>query len=1803
MPEPTNDAGAEAQVSILTNNDIVDGTVALDYALADLIVAVVDGALVFSEASTGQRLAQFDDFHGQEATHPLQSIFFSVTSETVPTAEFLDFIDNLYLGTEGDDIIEGTSNDDLILGEDGDDTIDGQGGYDQIEGGRGGDTYVWRDDYGSMDIYDENIDSYEGVADQVAHGLEIDTLDLTTLNFDDVSFLRGNLDADGNPIDPALEDAMLNSIGATDMLIRINATGEIIYVGGQFGDPVIEEEGIIPSRADFINTLQVSAIESIQFADQTLSSDQLVTMLGGAPAVQYGTDDADVLEAAAGIDSLAGGLGDDTYQVDISDGHGFIYDADGFDTLEFGDGLTADQMNVSFDGVDLVITFDDVPNFSVTNIDFSPQPLLLFGGAMDSPFLNSVGIEAVRFADGTEIDLAGLEDNMIAQAISDGDDYVDDGVLDNTISTLGGDDSIFLDDEGVEFIDGGEGHDTVYAVGDSTDYAETRENGVSTFVNIATGATFSVTNVEAVQFDDMMVGFNDAPLAPDYFVTLDGDHSGELFVADIMEFVTDPEGDAVEFVRFLSGTHIDGHYPSATSVTLDPDEGFEGVGELYYEVRDSHGNVSQGTIFVTVEEVNNAPLAVQDDLPDVLEDTVAVFTADQLLGNDQDADGDALTLVAVDSLLTIAGGTVEMNEDGDIVFTPEANFSGPGFFYYWVEDSHGEQARGIAHITINPVNDLPEISEAVDVQNILSDESAVYDVAALAATGIDIETDVLSLSSVDSAVNGTVEIVDGQVVFTPDEGFDGVAEFQYTLMDDEGATVSQTVNILVEAANIAPVIAADIAFEFDEDGALLITDEELQALVSDVDGDALSISIEAADETLTVSQLDGVWVVSAPVDFNGDGGLVLTVTDGEQTVTANVPVTVTPVNDGPVAGDDYVGVDEDGSLVLMPSDLLGNDTDVDGDALSIAAVTPNENGSIEMVDGALVYTPDANFNGAASFAYTLSDGNGGTSVGVVHVDVRAVNDAPVAVDDMFTMQEDGVLTVATSDLLANDTDVDGDAVTLESVSDAVGGTVALVDGAVVFTPNANFNGDAGFSYTIVDETGASSQASVLVGVEAVNDGPVGVAETFTMSEDGVLELTVADLLQNDSDVDGDVLEITSVTALSGGAVELVDGVVTFTPDANYNGAASFSYELADGQGGADTITNTVDIDAVNDAPVAQADALEMGLDEPLTIQPAQLLANDSDIDGDALEIIAVTDAVGGVVELVDGAIVFTADGSSEAASFTYTVSDGGEASVATVSIAVELPAPEEEGTDPKISFSDFEQGSEGADTYRVERDTDGAYYGGQGDDRIVGRAGDDQLAGGVGNDTVYGGSGADTLWGNEGNDRLRGGAGEDILNGGEGDDFLSGGHDNDLLDGGAGNDQLRGGWGDDALSGAEGDDILYGGRGNDLLEGGAGSDTLRGGYGDDVLAGGEGDDVLSGSLGQDTLHGGLGNDVLNGGRDADMVSGGEGNDRLGGGSGDDLLLGGEGDDTLHGGRDNDVLDGGVGADTMRGGSGNDILVGGEGDDWLSGGRDSDALNGGLGNDELRGGWGEDLLVGGAGDDFLHGGRDADRLEGGTGSDELRGGWGDDLLLGGAGDDRLFAGRGDDYLDGGAGNDYLQGGRGSQTYAWGGENAGHDTIKDWSRTSDESSDTLILTDLNMDDVSLEQDGRDMVITNLSTGDTLRVLNQFRGERFGLESVEFANGATVNRDNFANFDTLPKSGSINSTHEGDLNDIFDFSNGGSSEIFEPVPVESLVTMQATALEFVETAESFLQNGLEDNGTMDEWWNDFLSGGWAG
>src|SRR5947209_4450134 len=254
-------------------------------------------------------------------------------------------------------------------------------------------------------------------------------------------------------------------------------------------------------------------------------------------------------------------------------------------------------------------------------------------------------------------------------------------------------------------------------------------------------------------------------------------------------------------------------------------------------------------------------------------------------------------------------------------------------------------------------------------------------------------------------------------------------------------------------------------------------------------------------------------------NYNGSDSFTYTVSDGNGgTATGMVTVTVTSVNDAPVAHADSATVAEDGTVDVA---VLGNDTDAEGDTLTVTAVTQGAHGSVTInPDKTVKYTPEANYNGSDSFTYNVSDGNGGTATATVTVTITAVNDAPVANADSATVAEDGTVNVA---VLGNDTDADGDTLSVTAVTQGAHGAVVInPDKTLKYPPPANYNGSDSFTYNISDGNGGTATATVTVTITAVNDAPAANADAATVAEDGTVNVAV---LGNDTDADGDTLSV------------------------------------------------------------------------------------------------------------------------------------------------------------------------------------------------------------------------------------------------------------------------------------------------------------------------------------------------------------------------------------------------------------------------------------------------------------------------------------------------------------------------------------------------------------------------------------------------------------------------------------------------------------------------------------------------------
>ena len=287
---------------------------------------------------------------------------------------------------------------------------------------------------------------------------------------------------------------------------------------------------------------------------------------------------------------------------------------------------------------------------------------------------------------------------------------------------------------------------------------------------------------------------------------------------------------------------------------------------------------------------------------------------------------------------------------------------------------------------------------------------------------------------------------------------------------------------------------------------------------------------------------------------------------------ASEPVTATPINTAPTAVDDTATMYED---KVVSIGVTANDTDIDPvDTLSVTSVTMPGNGTaVRASDTTVTYTPDANFNGADTFNYTLFDGTA-TATGTVTITITAVNDAPTAVDDSASTDEDTAVQIV---VVNNDTDPDtGDTLTISSSNiPSNGGAEATSPTTITYTPTLNFNGADSFTYTVSDgaDPPLTDTGAVTITVSAVNDAPTAVNDTATTAADTAVDINV---VANDTDLEGDTLSVTAVTTTpSSGDADIKPGsttTVTYTPDDSFTGSDSFQYTLSDGP---ETATGTV----------------------------------------------------------------------------------------------------------------------------------------------------------------------------------------------------------------------------------------------------------------------------------------------------------------------------------------------------------------------------------------------------------------------------------------------------------------------------------------------------------------------------------------------------------------------------------------------------------------------------------------------------
>jgi VCBS repeat-containing protein/CshA-type fibril repeat protein len=762
--------------------------------------------------------------------------------------------------------------------------------------------------------------------------------------------------------------------------------------------------------------------------------------------------------------------------------------------------------------------------------------------------------------------------------------------------------------------------------------------------------------------------------------------------------VIDPDGDPLTYtaVGLPPGLSIN----PATGVitgTLPHDASQGGPYTVQVFASDPSGN-SVGIPFL-LSVTNPTPTAVNDviETPEGAPVTIAV------LANDTAPDHDPLT---VTSVTPPAHGSVVINADGSITYTPATGFSGSDTFSYTISDGNGGTSSATVSVDVGPVTTLAPPPAVAPVG--VNDGETITPVSVLSgfgdpdnASGLVLSVDGaalppgLSFNPTTGEFTGTLTL-DASQGATPGEPT-GTYIVPVTATDSHGATVTQLVTFVV--GNIAPVAAADTG-SIGEDAATVGGNALLNDHDTAPDADALHVSAVngvpgnvgaaiagSAGGTFTLAA-NGTWHFEPGLDFQnlntGDTrqtSITYTVADGQGgTSTATVTVTVSGSNDPPVAlGPIPVQHGTDGAAIT-PIDAGGAFDNPAALPLTFSATGLPPGLSIDPSMGIIGGTLQNNASIAGPYIITVTATGPDGETASLPVQLEVANPPPVAQGDGAATAGDTPVIIAA---LANDSDPDGDVLLVSAVGTAGHGTVVInPNGTVTYTPDSGFTGTDSFTYTASDGQGGTSTATITVSVGAPSPTvPTGTPIPDAAGQDGSA-ITPIPVAGHFSDPNGDPLTFTATGLPPGLTINPVTGVITGTLPADASVGGPYTVMVTGTDPSDNQVTEPLVIAIANPAPVALDDAVLTPSDVPVTLNP---LGNDSDPDGDPLQVSHVAQPAHGTVTInPDGSLTYTPDaGYVGPDSFTYTVSDGqGGTDIATVTLGVGEEDPNAPVADP-----------------------------------------------------------------------------------------------------------------------------------------------------------------------------------------------------------------------------------------------------------------------------------------------------------------------------------------------------------------------------------------------------------------------------------------------------------------------------------------------------------------------------------------
>ncbi len=557
-----------------------------------------------------------------------------------------------------------------------------------------------------------------------------------------------------------------------------------------------------------------------------------------------------------------------------------------------------------------------------------------------------------------------------------------------------------------------------------------------------------------------------------------------------------------------------------------PETGYEGEDSFTFKVNDGEADSEPAAVSINVVRTNAAPTATPQNLTTNEDNALGVT----LTGFD--LDNDPLTFVVVSGPSHGAlSGTLP-----NLTYTPYANYHGSDSFIFVVNDGVVDSPEATISITVFPVNDDP-IANPQSV-NVVEDTATN-----ITLTATDVDGDSLTYTVETGPGHGSLSGEAPNLTYTPAPNYNGPDSLTFKVYDGTSHSEAALVSISVSAINDAPV-ALEQSITTAEDTAKAIT-----LAGSDVDGDNLTFTVltQPGHGSLSGSAPHLTYIPAA--NFNGADSFTFKVNDGLlNSNNATVNITVTAVNDAPVANGQTVSTSEDTAKGLT---LSGSD--VDGDALTFVVLTQPVHGTLSGTAPMLTYTPTANYNGSDSITFKVTDGTLDSDPAVVNITVEPVNDAPLAEGQSVITNENLAVAINLSG-----SDIDGDALTFTIVKLPLHGVLTGVAPNLIYTPTNYYAGYDSFSFYVNDGLVNSNSADVTIEILDENFLPLVYNQSLSTSEGTPLSITL-----NGMDPDGDNLVFVIKSQPEYGTLSGEAPALVYTPNPSFVGSDSFTFAAQD----------------------------------------------------------------------------------------------------------------------------------------------------------------------------------------------------------------------------------------------------------------------------------------------------------------------------------------------------------------------------------------------------------------------------------------------------------------------------------------------------------------------------------------------------------------------------------------------------------------------------------------------------------------